>query len=147
MRKLLTKKSAILGMVIAVVAATAAYAYLSSTGTGTGSGTTDAAAPALTLTGTLDAPLENIGDEQQMTIKAANPGDSPTKVTDIAVGAITLPDDCPTGSFTFADPTTTGTEVAAGATDTVVGYVDVTFANVDDVQDTCTTFSVALTSE
>ena len=146
MSKVLSKKSAVAGLIAAIVVAATAYAYLSSTGSGAGAGSTAATAPTVTLTGTTPA-ISAIGGTATMTIKAANNGTSPTKVKSISVGAITLPANCPPGSFEIATPEPTNTEVAVGATATTVGTAVVTFVNKPSVQDTCTSFSAALTSD
>jgi hypothetical protein len=138
-------------MATMAVAAVAAFAYFTATGTGTGTGSATVSTSAVMLTGTLDSNLTKIGDTKQMTITASNPGTSPEHVTSISVGAITLPDLCPTGSFSFDTPSVTGTEVAA-ATDAThpgiatVGHVNVTFVDQDAAQNTCTSVSAVLNS-
>jgi hypothetical protein len=145
MRKHLTKKTALLAAALAIAITAVAVAYLSSAGTGTGTGATSEATGTVTLAGTTPD-ITQIGDTQTMTITGTNNGSSPTKVAGISVGAITLPAGCPSGSFEFGTPSTTGTEIAPGATETV-GSVSVTFVNNDAVQDACLSgFSVALSS-
>lgn len=145
MRKFFTKRSALLAAVLAIAITAVAAAYLSSTGAGSGTGATSEATDSVTLVGTTPD-ITHIGDSQTMTIAGTNDGSSPTKVASISVGDVTLPSGCPAGSFEFGEPQETGTQIAAGATETV-GTVSVTLVNKDAVQDACLAgFSVALSS-
>ena len=98
----------------------------------------------VTLDGTTPA-LTFIGDSDTMTIKATNSGTSPVNVASVSVGAITLPANCPTGSFSITDLSAPANEIAPGATETV-GTATVTFVNKDAVQNACTGFDVDLSS-
>ena len=144
--KRISKKSAVLGVVTALVFAVAAYAYLSASGSGSGSGSTAIVEQQVALWGKAPT-ITRIGETRTMPIVASNTGDSPVKVASITVGAIQLPPGCPPGSFEFGTPSVTGNQVDVTDLDETVGSVSVTFVNKDALQDACTGFEVAFSSK
>ena len=148
MRKLISKKTAVLAGLVAVIAAATAFAYLTATGSGSGSGTTSATTTALNLT---SDPLSFTKLDQARTIKvyATNAGENPQVLSDLKV-TVSAPAGCPAGSIVVGTPTKTGAQVPAGTTaanKVEVGSVEVTFANVNADQAACLgALSVGLSS-
>ncbi len=106
MRKYLSKKSAILGSLIVVIAAATAFAYLSSTGKGSGSGTTSGAVSQMNLTSS-DPTLANIGDSKTITVTASNSNASPQAMEEVTISVAAKNSDCPSESFTLGGATAT----------------------------------------
>ena len=136
MRKHLTsKKSLLLGAILAIVVATAAYAYLTASGSGSGTGSATAEQATMTLTSS-SLSFTAIDQVKTVDITASNPNSSPLRLSGLTATAAVADaaTDCPDGSFAVvAVRQTSNVEVPAkaGATNGTakVGEADVKFVN------------------
>jgi hypothetical protein len=134
MRRLINKRFAVvLGVVAALVAASAAYAYFTSTGSGSGTATVGSSTPVVissTTTGELFP-----GAEAPLTIKVLNKGKGSEYVGTVSLKEITTAEaGCKPEWFSFASVAVNKT-LAAGEEVTVTGAVKM--ANVNESQNAC----------
>ena len=143
--KRISKKSAVLGSLVALIAAAAAYAYWSTTGSGTGSAGTSAGAANLTVTETSTIGNMFPGDvAQNITGTVKNLADNNAYVTQVAVSisGVTKASGAPAGTCDASDYTlsnatmTVGQDLAKNGTANFSGAT-IKFNNKGSNQDAC----------
>lgn len=134
MRRLINKRfAAVLGIVAALVAATAAYAYFTSTGSGTGTATVGSSTP-VTISSTTTGEVFP-GAEAPLSIKVLNKGKGAEYVGTVSQKEITTTEaGCKTEWFSFA-PVAVNKTLAAGEETTVTGALKMT--NAAESQNAC----------
>lgn len=149
MSKILSKKAAVLGLTIAIVAAVAAYAYFTASGTGSGDGSVDETIAPMTLSSD-DFTLSHFGDTANVDIVASNTGSSAQRLSSLSVEVTKAPTGCDTRSFKITGVESTPTTEVPAASSTgpgtaTVDTVTVEFVNLaDSNQNSCLSGPVTL---
>jgi hypothetical protein len=141
-----TRKVAAIGAVVAVAVAVAAVAYWSGSGSGTGSGEVGTSS-SVTLTGTV-APGSAPGTSQSVGFTAANPSESPVRVSTVHLVSVTADGAhaaCETADFTMADVTENHQVPAKATTDALPNNGSLVYANTSVSQDACKGATLTLT--
>lgn len=149
MRKF-SKKTSVLGVVVALVATAAAIAYWSTTGSGTGSAGVAADNGTLSLSATVPSGIAP-GTSKSVSFKASNPSSTDLRVASVSLSSVTVDAahaDCDVDDFSM-DSVTQNQTIAAGASNVALansGLLE--FANSAVSQDDCkgATLTLNLTS-
>ena len=141
-----TRTVAALGAVVALAIAVAAVAYWTGGGSGTGSGTVGTVGT-VTLTGTV-APGSAPGTTQPVSFTAANPSESPIRVSTVhlvSVAADGAHAACETADFTMADVSQDHQVPAEATAEALPNDGSLVYANTAVSQDACKGATLTLT--
>jgi hypothetical protein len=137
---------AVLGSVAAVAIAVAAVAYWTGSGSGSGSaqvGTSES----VTLTGTVSSGSAP-GTSQPVSFTAANPGESPIRITSVHLDSIAVDGahpTCETADFTMPDVIQNHLVPAQATEEALPNNGSLTYANTAVSQDACKGATLTLT--
>jgi hypothetical protein len=141
-----TRTVAALGAVVVLAIAVAAVAYWTGSGSGTGSGDVGTVG-SVTLTGSI-TPGSAPGTAEPVSFTAANPSESPIRVTSVQLVSVTADGAhaaCETADFTMAD-IVQNHQVPAGATaEALPNDGSLVYANTAVSQDACKGATLTLT--
>lgn len=141
-----TRTVAALGAVVAIAIAVAAVAYWTGGGSGTGSGTVGSVG-SVTLTGTV-APGSAPGTAQPVSFTAANPSESPIRVSTVqlvSVAADGAHAACETADFSMADVSEDHQVPAEATAEALPNDGSLVYANTAVSQDACKGATLTLT--
>jgi hypothetical protein len=141
-----TRTVGVLGAVIALAIGVAAFAYWTGSGSGTGSGDVGTSS-SVTLTGTV-APGSAPGTSEAVSFTAANPSDSPVRVSTVhlvSVAADGAHAACETDDFSMADVTENHQVPAEATAEALPNNGSLVFANTAVSQDACKGATLTLT--
>lgn len=141
-----TRAVAAVGAVVAVAIAVAAVAYWTGGGSGTGSGEVGTVG-SVTLTGTI-TPGSAPGTAEPVSFTAANPSESPIRVSTVHLVSIAVDDPhaaCETADFTMADVSEDHQVPAEATAEALPNDGSLVYANTAVSQDACKGATLTLT--